>query len=283
MLAPGAMSLLNPSVTMQTQSFEMESIRGDWKSSHFRMVDNIPVFLPPDLQSHFETMYKDSPEPWDYTSRGVELLRFEYVVAKVKELNPNGGAMLDIGCALGQLTHRLLGISQDFYSMDISLTAVKKAKQNLSGLVGGGQVNFLCGSATELPFRDQFFDLVILSDGLNGWELNPEQKKAAISEAYRVLKPGGFALLTDYLHPRDFQGHVDVAKASPFVILKQDFLCDRLGFQLTTNLRAVKRWPLIRQMLGSVPFMRFLQKLSRPWGASASKHLALVLQRKIEQ
>ena len=224
-------------------------------------------------------MYTESPEPWDYTSRGVEILRFEYVVQKAKELNPKNGPLLDVGCALGQLTHRLLPAADEIHAMDISLTAVRGAKQKCTALPGGNKIHFACASATDLPYVDEYFDLVIFSDGLEGWELSTEQRLQALAHAFRVVKPGGFVLLTDYLHPRDFQKHIDLIKSTSFRLKKIDYLCDRVGFQLTNNLKSIKNWPAIRQLLSSVRFMKVLALFSRPWGARSSKHLALVLQK----
>jgi ubiquinone/menaquinone biosynthesis C-methylase UbiE len=240
---------------------------------------DIPVFLPSDLKTHFEKMYSEVAEPWDYTSRGVELLRFEYVARKAMELNPQKGPLLDVGCALGQLTHRLLNASNEIHAIDISLTAVRNAKQKCASLPGGAEIHFACASATDLPYVDEYFDLVIFSDGLEGWELSTDQRLKALAHAFRVVKPGGYVLLTDYLHPRDFKKHIELIKSTAFRLKKVDYLCDRVGFQITNNLRGIKTWPGVRQLLSHVGFMKLLAQLSRPWGSRASKHLAMVLQK----
>lgn len=54
------------------------------------------------------------------------------------------------------------------------------------------QVKFVCGDATALPFPDKFFDALTMFDVL---EHIPDDKKA-INEAKRVLKPGGFLLIS---------------------------------------------------------------------------------------
>jgi len=51
-------------------------------------------------------------------------------------------------------------------------------------------VKFVCGDATKLPFAEDSFDAVTMFDVL---EHIPDDK-TAISEAFRVLKPGGFLL-----------------------------------------------------------------------------------------
>lgn len=54
------------------------------------------------------------------------------------------------------------------------------------------RVHFVCGDATNLPFEDRSFDAVTMFDLL---EHIPDDKKA-VTEAFRVLKPGGFLLLS---------------------------------------------------------------------------------------
>lgn len=264
-----------------TNKISSNIIKSSWRQHYqdYRVKEGIEVFLPTDLEIKFESVYVRNSDPWDYVARGVEQVRFEYVVSKVKELNSQRGTMLDVGCSLGQLTHQLVGISDEFYSMDVSYTAVKKARENCAKIPGGESIRFLCASATDIPFKDNFFDLVILSDLLNGGDLESEQKKAAMSEAFRVLKPGCYVLLTDYLNPRDFQGHIDIVKTTSFQLCKTDYLCDRLGFQITTNLRPIKNWPGVKQILGSVGFMKFLAQISKPFARVGSKHLALTLRK----
>lgn len=54
------------------------------------------------------------------------------------------------------------------------------------------RVRFVCGDATDLPFESQSFDAVTLFDVL---EHIPDGKKAVL-EVLRVLRPGGFLLIS---------------------------------------------------------------------------------------
>ncbi|PSB45448.1 SAM-dependent methyltransferase [Cyanosarcina cf. burmensis CCALA 770] len=54
------------------------------------------------------------------------------------------------------------------------------------------KVRFMCGDATALPFEDCYFDAVTMFDVL---EHIPQHEKA-VSEALRVLRPGGFLLVS---------------------------------------------------------------------------------------
>jgi SAM-dependent methyltransferase len=54
------------------------------------------------------------------------------------------------------------------------------------------RIRFVCGDATALPFENQSFDAVTMFDLL---EHVPDDRKA-VSEALRVLRPGGFLLIS---------------------------------------------------------------------------------------
>lgn len=54
------------------------------------------------------------------------------------------------------------------------------------------RVEFVCGDATKLPFEHNTFDAVTMFDLLE----HVSDDKAAIVEAFRVLKPGGYLLLS---------------------------------------------------------------------------------------
>jgi SAM-dependent methyltransferase len=54
------------------------------------------------------------------------------------------------------------------------------------------RIRFICGDATTLPFENASFDAVTLFDVL---EHIPDDQKA-VSEALRVLRPGGFILIS---------------------------------------------------------------------------------------
>ena len=53
-------------------------------------------------------------------------------------------------------------------------------------------ISFVCGTATDLPFDEASFDAVTMFDLIE----HVRDDEAVLQEAFRVLKPGGFLLLT---------------------------------------------------------------------------------------
>ncbi len=101
-------------------------------------------------------------------------------------LMPNINA-LDIGCGLGfpliELSQRL-GTSCNVYGIDPWESAIERINlkiktYNLKNVIA------LKGVAEELPFDDNFFDLIVSNNGIN----NVEDMHKSLSECSRVSKP----------------------------------------------------------------------------------------------
>jgi SAM-dependent methyltransferase len=106
-----------------------------------------------------------------------------------------GDAILDIGCGAGVdtiIAARLAGPTGSAAGLDAVPEMLARAQEN-ARLAGVANVEFREGSAEELPFPDNSFDVVI-SNGVFNLVVD---KAKALAEVYRVLKPGGRFLLAD--------------------------------------------------------------------------------------
>jgi len=70
---------------------------------------------------------------------------------------------------------------------------VARAREILAAAGVGEQIELVTANASHLPFPDGAFDAVISSGSLHHWKA----PVASLNEIYRVLKPGGQALLYD--------------------------------------------------------------------------------------
>ncbi len=110
---------------------------------------------------------------------------------------PKGASILDIGCGAGVdslVAAAIVGPEGKVIGIDLIPEMVKRAKENLQK-AALSNVTFQEGSGEDLPFPDGTFDAVI-SNGV--FNLIPDKKKA-LQEAVRVLKPGGLFLLADQI------------------------------------------------------------------------------------
>ena len=107
--------------------------------------------------------------------------RIEFVLASAK------GRCLEIGAGTGEIA-RALSAGHDVTATDISPKMVEEIRRKgLSAIV--------C-DAEQLPFPDSTFDTVVSGEVI--YYLDAPER--FISEAYRVLKPGGTLILTSASH-----------------------------------------------------------------------------------
>jgi demethylmenaquinone methyltransferase/2-methoxy-6-polyprenyl-1,4-benzoquinol methylase len=113
-----------------------------------------------------------------------------------------GEQVLDLAGGTGDLTtlfEQRVGEEGNVVLADINAQMLRTGRNRLldRGLVGNiqySQVNAEC-----LPFADNTFDCVCIGFGLR----NVTDKDAALRSMYRVLKPGGRAIVLEFSHPID--------------------------------------------------------------------------------
>lgn len=126
-------------------------------------------------KDEYRVMFEAEEQHWWY--RGLRKISLQ----AIKKYAPIGKLkVLDVGCGTGILL-KILSSVHDVSGIDYSEDAISFCK--LRELVSVKQA-----SANDLPFEDENFDLVTCMDVL--YHKGVDVKKA-LSEIYRVLKPGG--------------------------------------------------------------------------------------------
>ncbi len=112
--------------------------------------------------------------------------------ATVKAIDPQPGErILDIACGTGTSSVALSRTGATVVGVDFSPGMLGEARRKHSS------VEFVEGDAMKLPFVSDEFDAVTISFGLR----NITDPKAALDEMYRVLKPGGRLVITEFSRP----------------------------------------------------------------------------------
>ncbi|NRF93657.1 methyltransferase domain-containing protein [Paenibacillus frigoriresistens] len=112
--------------------------------------------------------------------------------------------VLEIGSNVGdQLRCLQTAGYQNLYGIELQWYAVEQAKQNCSN------INFIQGSAFDVPFRDSFFDLVFTNGVLI--HISPSDLPLVMSEMVRVSKRyiWGFEYYADSIIEIDYRGESD--------------------------------------------------------------------------
>ncbi|MDP1854195.1 MAG: methyltransferase domain-containing protein [Candidatus Omnitrophota bacterium] len=162
-----------------------------------------------------------------------------------------GEAVLDLGCGAGldlyfyakAASQRGSGLAFNIakaagekgkvYGLDISEAMVEKARKNME-LTGIKNVEVKAGHSDNLPFADNFFDLVA-SNGI--YNLSPD-KEAVMREVFRVLKTGGRTVfceivLKNALSEEERKNANDWFRCIGGALVEADFLAlmEKVGFK----------------------------------------------------
>ncbi|MFF5081259.1 class I SAM-dependent methyltransferase [Actinoplanes sp. NPDC000266] len=123
--------------------------------------------------------------------------------------------VLDLGCGRGALlisaalrvpAGRAVGV--DLWRADQSGNGPEATMSNAAAAGVTDRVELETGDITSLPFPDACFDVVVSNVVLHNIKA-PGDRKRAIDEAVRVLRPGGRLLLADLRHTRQYQRHLE--------------------------------------------------------------------------
>jgi len=108
-----------------------------------------------------------------------------------KNMNLSGKEkILEVGCGRGFYLKTLIDVLSDLDITGIDLN--KKYLSVAKKFIDNKKVKLINADATNLPFKNETFDRIIATEIL---EHIPDDQKA-ISEMFRVLKPGGIAMIT---------------------------------------------------------------------------------------
>jgi ubiquinone/menaquinone biosynthesis C-methylase UbiE len=132
-------------------------------------------------------------------------------VERVTRMPLASGRVLDIGTGPGWIPIELAGRRPRWYieAVDPSAEMLRRARAHAAAEGVGERVRFRRGSAGDLPFEHDSFDLVISNFVLH----HLERPEAMFDEVARVLRVGGRVVIRDLARPRPWKARLLVALA----------------------------------------------------------------------
>tara|TARA_B100000900_G_scaffold203525_1_gene172591 strand:- start:872 stop:1576 length:705 start_codon:yes stop_codon:yes gene_type:complete len=144
------------------------------------------------VQNVFDKVYNQYDLMNDFMSLGVH--RF-WKKSLINVMNPSSNSkLIDVACGTGDIAKiclRHINHDSQITCVDPNRGMIQKGKEKLSKFKN---LNWIISSAEKLPIKDNSFDFYTISFGLR----NTKNLNKSISEAYRVLKPGGRFLCLEF-------------------------------------------------------------------------------------
>jgi ubiquinone/menaquinone biosynthesis C-methylase UbiE len=129
---------------------------------------------------------------WYDRSTRKDMERFRALAARLRTVLPQGGDMLEVAPGPGFVAIEMAKVgAYRVTGLDVSRTMVELARRNAAE--AGVDVAFRQGNVSAMPFADNSFDLLACSAAFK----NFSEPHRALEEMYRVLRPGGTAVVLD--------------------------------------------------------------------------------------
>ena len=144
------------------------------------------------VQNVFDRVYDRYDLMNDFMSLGVHRLWKKNLI---NMMNPSSNQnLIDVACGTGDIAGLFLKYvneSSQVTCIDPNRGMISKGKEKLSKFKN---INWIISPAENIPLSDNLFDFYTISFGLR----NTAKISNALSEAYRVLKPGGRFLCLEF-------------------------------------------------------------------------------------
>ena len=144
------------------------------------------------VQNVFDQVYDQYDLMNDFMSLGIH--RF-WKKNLINMMSPSSNQkLIDVACGTGDIAKVFLDVvnkPSHITCVDPNKGMIKKAKEKLGKFEN---INWIIAPAEKLPLKKNSFDIYTISFGLR----NTKNLNYSLSEAYRVLKPGGRFLCLEF-------------------------------------------------------------------------------------
>ena len=144
------------------------------------------------VKNVFEKVYDKYDLMNDFMSFGIHRIWKKHLINWMKPVSEK--ILADVACGTGDITRLYLqrtNKKNKAFCIDPSKGMIDKGKEKLKKYEN---INWLKGFAENLPLKDESCDYYVISFGLR----NTTNLDKSISEAYRILKPGGRYLCLEF-------------------------------------------------------------------------------------
>lgn len=134
-----------------------------------------------------------------FLSLGIDKLWRKKAIAFLKPHQPK--ILLDVATGTGDFALQAMELNPEkIIGVDISEGMLEVGRKKMKSKNLHTIIEMKSGDSENLPFEDNFFDAVTVAFGVR----NFENLEKGLKEIYRVLKPGGYAVVLEFSKPQQF-------------------------------------------------------------------------------
>ena len=149
------------------------------------------------------TMFDNISGTYDFLnhflSLGIDNIWRRNAIRKLKEIKPR--QILDIATGTGDFAIAAMKLDPEKVTgIDISVGMLDMGREKLKKRKLDSRIELLEGDSESIQFEDNKFDAIIVAFGVR----NFENLEKGLTEMWRVLRPGGKAVILEFSQPRTF-------------------------------------------------------------------------------
>jgi SAM-dependent methyltransferase len=178
----------------------------------------------PEALRFFEAQWQKD-DAWGFDASPFEQGRFDALLGPLKDRRY--GRVLELGCGAGHFTQRLLPLADEIVALDVSPTAIAKARRRL-GPPAASRVDFRVQNVMEASLGEERpFDLVVLTETVYylGWLYSFFKVAWLARELRERTAPGGRLLLANTL------GQIGDALVLPWIVRSYHDVFKNAGYE----------------------------------------------------
>ena len=138
-------------------------------------------------------------------------------VARAVQLQPEDD-LLDVACGSGYFLKKHASHVRSVAGLDLAELSIKLAARNNKKRIAAGSAEFVQGEASQLPWEDGRFSAVTVMAAFAG----VPQPLESLKEIYRVLRPGGRAVISLEWNSEDGKDHSKEVEKYGYRIWSED-------------------------------------------------------------
>ncbi len=154
----------------------------------FAKLKRTKISSPDKDENFYESFFTENDEKvFSNNSDPRRSYKGEIMRSVVEEEVNKGGKVLDVGCGTGDNLAYISSDNMEFYGIEYAKSTAQIAERTI-----GDKAKIYVASATEIPFKDKHFDLLLCMEVLE----HIDDHELAMDEIIRVLKPGGRLMMS---------------------------------------------------------------------------------------
>jgi 2-polyprenyl-3-methyl-5-hydroxy-6-metoxy-1,4-benzoquinol methylase len=142
----------------------------------------------------YQIWFKESCLNYKHSANAQYLMSHIGYLLQLARFNIKGKTVIDAGCGFGAtcLVFWLMGAAK-VHGVDIYEVTINTINSYLKLFDDGPAIHCKLGDVADLDYEDETFDLILSNEAISHYN----DVDGFISEAYRVLKPGGTLIICD--------------------------------------------------------------------------------------